>query len=80
MDILLPHLCRLFNACLDHGYCPTHSRHAITVALRKPKKEDYTKPEAYRPITLLPTLAKVMEAIIANGLTYLADVHHLLPS
>ena len=48
--------------------------------LRKPKKDDYTQPKAYRPIALLSTLGKVMETIIANRLAYVADVHHLLPS
>jgi ribonuclease HI len=80
LDILLPSLHTLFNACLQHGYCPTHFKDTITVALRKPGKDDYTQPKAYRPIALLNTLGKVMEAIIANRLSYLADVHRLLPS
>jgi hypothetical protein len=80
LDILLPSLHTLFNACLQHGYCPTHFKDTITVVLRKPGKDDYTQPKAYRPIALLNTLGKVMEAIIANRLSYLADVHHLLPS
>jgi hypothetical protein len=80
LDILLPSLHKLFNACLQHGYCPTHFKDTITVVLRKPEKDDYTQPKAYRPIALLNTLGKVMEAIIANRLAYLADVHHLLPS
>ncbi|KAJ5472153.1 hypothetical protein N7539_008722 [Penicillium diatomitis] len=56
----------LFNACLQHGYCPTHFKDTITVVLRKPGKNDYTQPKAYRPIALLNTLGKVMETIIAN--------------
>ena len=39
-----------------------------------------TQPKAYRPIVLLSTLGKAREAVIANRLAYLADVHHLLPS
>jgi ribonuclease HI len=80
LDILLPSLHTLFNACLQHGYCPTHFKDTITVVLRKPGKDDYTQPKAYRPIALLNTLGKVMDAIIANRLSYLADVHRLLPS
>lgn len=80
LDILLPHLHKLFNACLEQGYCPTHFKDTITVVLRKPGKDDYTQPKAYRPIALLSTLGKAMEAIIANRLAYLADVHHLLPA
>jgi len=80
LDILLPHLHKLFNACLQYGYCPKHFREAITVVLRKPGKDDYTQPKSYRPIALLNTLGKALEAVIANRLTYLADAHHLLPS
>ena len=78
--ILLPHLHRLFNACLQTGYCPAHFRHSITVVLRKPGKDDYTQPKSYRPIALLNTLGKALEAIIASRLTYLADTYGLLPS
>jgi ribonuclease HI len=80
LDILLPHLYKLFNACLQQGYCPKHFKEAITVVLRKPGKDDYTQPKSYRPIALLNTLGKALEAVVANRLTYLADVHHLLPS
>jgi ribonuclease HI len=80
LDILLPSLLKLFNACLEQGYCPAHFKDSITVVLRKPGKDDYTQPKAYRPIALLNTLGKALEAIIANRLAYMADVHKLLPS
>jgi ribonuclease HI len=80
LDIILPCLHKLFNACLQLGYCPAHFKETITVALRKPGKDDYTQPKSYRPIALLNTLGKALEAIIANRLTYLADTYHLLPS
>jgi ribonuclease HI len=78
--ILLPHLHKLFNACLNVGYFPAHFREAITVVLRKPGKDDYTQPKSYRPIALLNTLGKALEAILATRLTYLADTHDLLPN
>ncbi|KAJ3453607.1 hypothetical protein MRS44_017854 [Fusarium solani] len=80
LDLLLPTLCVLFNACLQQGHCPTHFKDSVTVVLRKPGKDDYAQPKAYRPIALLSTLGKVLEAIIANRLAYLADVHQVLPS
>jgi ribonuclease HI len=82
LDVLLPSLYRLFNACLQKGYCPAHFKKTITVALRKQGKEaiDYTQPKSYRPIALLNTLGKALEAIVASRLTYLADTHRLLPS
>ena len=79
LDILLPRLHRLFNACLQRGYCPQPFKEAITVVLRKEGKDDYTQPKSYRPIALLNTLGKVLETIIANRLAYIADVHQLLP-
>ena len=80
LDILLPHLHRVFNACLRLGYCPNHFKETVTVVLRKPGKDDYTQPKSYRPIALLSTLGKALEAVMAGRLAYLADVHGLLPS
>ncbi|OAQ57920.1 reverse transcriptase [Pochonia chlamydosporia 170] len=79
LDVLLPSLHKLFNACLQLGYCPQHFKEAVTVVLRKPAKDDYAQPKSYRPIALLNTLGKVLEAIIASRLAYLADVYQLLP-
>jgi len=69
LDILLPTLHRLFNACLQLGYCPAHFKESITVVLRKPGKDDYTQPKSYRPIALLNTLEKALKAIVTNRLT-----------
>ncbi|KFZ04770.1 hypothetical protein V502_09996, partial [Pseudogymnoascus sp. VKM F-4520 (FW-2644)] len=46
LDILLPSLHKLFNACLQLGYCPAHFKETITVALRKPGKDDYSQPKS----------------------------------
>lgn len=48
--------------------------------LRKPGKPDYTIPGAYRPISLLNTLGKILEAVIAKRLSYYAETHGLLPN
>jgi ribonuclease HI len=79
LDLILPNLCGLFNACLQQGYCPAHFRQSITVVLRKLDKDDYTQPKSYRPIALLNTLGKALEAVVASRLTYLADTYQLLP-
>lgn len=40
LDVLIPSLHTLFNACLQFGYCPKHFKETVTVALRKPGKDD----------------------------------------
>lgn len=79
LDILMPYLHKLFNACLEQGYCAAHFKETVTVVLRKPGKEDYSQPKSYRPIALLNTLGKVLDGVIANRLAYLADTFQLLP-
>ena len=73
------HLRRLFSTCLRLSYHPEAFKRAITVILRKPKKNDYTNPGSYRPIALLNTLSKVLKAIIARRISKLAERFNLLP-
>lgn len=49
------------------------------MVLRKPGKPDYLVPRAYRPISLLNTLGKLLEIVIARRLLYLAEKYGLLP-
>lgn len=65
---------------LNLGYCPQHFRESTTVVLRKQGKDNYTVPGSYRPIGLLNTIGKVMDAIMANHLSYVAETYSLLPS
>ena len=46
--------------------------------LKKLEKSDYTNPSAYRPIALLNTLGKVLEAVISNRIKFIAETHDLL--
>jgi len=78
-DVLAPPLSNIFTACLRLGYHPTRWRSSITVVLRKPQKPDYTQPKAYRPIALLNTMAKLLEAIVARRMSELAEERKLLP-
>ena len=79
LPAFLTYLTDLFNACLQLGYCPKHFRKSTTVVLRKHGKPDYTAPKAYRPIALLNTVGKALEAAIATRLSYLVEAHDLLP-
>ena len=71
---------RIFTACVDLGHHPKQWRSAKIIVLRKPGKPDYSLPGAYRPISLLNTLGKLLEAVIARRLSYLAEKHGLLPN
>lgn len=76
---LRPSITRIFIASVDLGYHPRLWRRAKIVVLRKPGKPDYSAPGAYRPISLLNMLGKLLEAVVARRLTYLAEKHDLLP-
>jgi hypothetical protein len=52
---------------------------SITAVLRKPGQTTYTESKSYHPIALLNTLSKVMLAVIAIMLSYVAEKHKLLP-
>jgi hypothetical protein len=52
------------------------------VVLQKPGKtpEIYRIPGGYRPIALLPTIRKVIEAIVARRITKAVEAYGLLPT
>ena len=62
----------LLRACIELGYHPTAWRTGTVVVLRKPGKEDYSDPKAYRPITLLKIPGKVLEKIVQKRLAFLS--------
>jgi len=69
----------MFEASLRASYTPQAWKTAKIIPLRKPDKPDYTVAKAYQPISLPPTLAKAVEAVVAEGLSYPAEQHSLLP-
>jgi hypothetical protein len=78
-DVLAPILRDTLQACLDLGVTPEKALESVTAVIRKPGRTDYTEAKSYRPIALLNTLAKVMSAVIANALSYIAEKYKLLP-
>jgi len=77
-DLLTEPLERIFNRCLKLAYHLKYFRDAITVALRKADKDNYTLADNYRPIALLNILKKVLEAVIAEKIINAAEAHNLL--
>jgi hypothetical protein len=69
----------IFNACLRTGHNPRHFQTSITVTLRKAGPRDYRLPKTYRPVALLNTLGKVLEAIIATRIAWAVEEYRLLP-
>lgn len=64
--ILAQCIVNIANACLTHGFFPTQWKLAKSVILKKVGKPYYSNPGAYRPIALLNTLSKTVEAMLAN--------------
>ena len=80
LPIIEQHLLILMQATLDLGYFPKAFKRTKTIVLRKPGKPDYTISKAYRPIALENTIGKVFESVMAESISYLTELHELLPS
>ncbi|KAJ5215239.1 uncharacterized protein N7498_001646 [Penicillium cinerascens] len=70
----------LFQASLEEGTVLKQWRHAKIIPLRKPNKEDYTIAKAWRPISLLATLGKILESVVAERISHAVETHGLLPT
>ncbi|KAI1849027.1 hypothetical protein JX265_013677 [Neoarthrinium moseri] len=70
----------LFQLSLDTGELPHQWRQAKIIPLKKAEKPDYAKAKAWRPISLLSTLGKILESVIAERLSYLVETMGLLPT
>ena len=69
----------LFTKSLETGKVPREWKVAKIVPLQKPKRKDYTVVNNYRPISLLPTLGKALESLVAERIAYLVKEYSLLP-
>ncbi|KAJ6045702.1 uncharacterized protein N7446_012566 [Penicillium canescens] len=70
----------LFQASLEEGMLPRQWRHAKIIPLKKPNKENYTIAKAWRPISLLATLGKMLESVVAERISHAVETHGLLPT
>jgi ribonuclease HI/endonuclease/exonuclease/phosphatase family metal-dependent hydrolase len=80
IDIIVDRLLTIYQAILQLNLYYDPWREFTTVVLRKPSKPSYEIPKAYRPVVLLPTLAKVLTAIVADILSQLVEKHRILPN
>ena len=70
----------LFQTSLDEGQLPSQWRNAKIIPLKKPGKADYTVAKAWRPISLLSTLGKALESVVADRISYMVETFGLLPA
>ena len=63
-DVIVPHLLTLYNACLMQGTFPNIFKIAKVIPLFKGGDRDNVN--NYRPISLLPALAKLFEKLISS--------------
>ncbi|KAB5588047.1 reverse transcriptase [Ceratobasidium theobromae] len=69
----------LYNAMLSFEYHPVCFKNALIAPIPKPNKFNFASPKAYRPISLLETLSKLFEKIMAARFTSLSGLHGLIP-
>ncbi|KAJ5449492.1 uncharacterized protein N7458_005941 [Penicillium daleae] len=70
----------LFQASLQGGTLPRQWRHAKIIPLKKPNKENYVIAKAWRPISLLATLGKILESVVAERISHAVETYGLLPT
>lgn len=68
----------IFKACIRLSYFPDKWKIAKIVAIPKPQK-DHSKPENYRPISLLSCLSKIFERILLNRLNIHIEAKKTIP-
>lgn len=69
---------KIYSTLFNLGYHPRCWRKAKGVILKKTSKPDYSIPKAYRVISLLNCLGKVLERLVARRLSALAETTDLL--
>ncbi|KUM55456.1 hypothetical protein ACN42_g11818, partial [Penicillium freii] len=75
----VPFLTAIFDACIRIGHNPQHFQTSVTVTLRKAGPRDYRVPKSYRPVALLNTLGKILEAVVATRIAWCVEEYKLLP-
>jgi hypothetical protein len=68
-ELLVPHLCRIYRACMAYGFIPKAWRPVKVTFILKPGKFDYTEAKAYCSISLsflLNTMEKIVDRHIRD--------------
>jgi hypothetical protein len=67
------------NASIITGIFPARLKEGVTLVIPKLDKETYAAPNAYRPITLLNCLGKIVETVINRRLQHHLELFNVLP-
>ncbi|KAE8551008.1 hypothetical protein EYB25_007240 [Talaromyces marneffei] len=70
----------IFQTSLQDSELPSQWRNAKIIPLKKLAKDNYSLAKAWRPISLLSTLGKILEAVIAERISYAVETFGLLPT
>ena len=76
--ILKKRITALYRASLKLGHLPKPFQNADVVFIPKPGKRDQSLPKSYRPISLLRTLGKGLEWLVAKRLSWISIKHKVL--
>ena len=79
MEILAGPVTKLMNLSLSTGKVPKLFKCALVHPVFKGVGKDPRTPEAYRPISILPALSKVLEILVKDSLLEWLEQHNILP-
>ena len=80
LDVLLPHLTRLFNVSIQSGCLPLSQKTAMVMPRLKKSGLDPAEIKNYRPILNLPFMSKVIEKLILSQITRYLTANGLFPA
>jgi hypothetical protein len=73
-------LTNVYNSCISLGHHPARWKEATVVVIPKADKPDYSVAKAYRPISPLENLSKLLEKAVAKRLQHNIVTHELIPT
>ena len=76
-SITIP-IVKIINDSLNSGYVPTQLKHAIVTPILKKNKLDINDLNNYRPISQLPTIAKLLEKVVYFQLNNYLHTYQLI--
>jgi hypothetical protein len=69
----------IYNSILRLSYFPPTWKHSIIILIHKPGKPTES-PSSYRPISLLPTLSKILEKILLKRIYPIINDFNIIPN